>query len=59
MRNALVAVALIAVTGLVIWGAMHVFITQVNPEQPTPSGHFSGACWACHFVSSGAKIIEE
>ena len=59
MRNVLVTIALVLVTALVVWGALHVFITQVNPEQESPSGHFSSACWTCHFVSSNAKIVEE
>jgi hypothetical protein len=59
MKKALVAVGLLLVTAVVLWGALHVFVTQVNPEQPSPSGHFSGSCWACHIVSDSAKIIEE
>lgn len=59
MRNVLVTVVLVVVTALVLWGALHVFISPVNPEQTTPSGHFSGSCWTCHFVSDGAQIIGE
>ena len=59
MKNALVTVALVLATVLVVWGGLHVSITRVNPEQESPSGHFSSACWACHFVSSNAKVIEE
>lgn len=59
MRNVLVMAALLVATALVLWGALHVFILPVHPEQETPSGHFAGSCWACHFVSEGAKIIEE
>jgi hypothetical protein len=59
MKKALVNVGMIVAAVLVLWGAVHVFLRPVNPEQKTPSGHFASACWACHFVSSGAKIVTE
>ncbi len=59
MKGALVAVALTLAVLVLIWGGLHVFIRPVNPAQETPKGHFAGTCWACHFVSEGADIIEE
>ncbi len=59
MKSALVAVALVLGTVLVIWGGIHVMIQPVNPAQEVPKGHFSGACWACHFVSDGVELVEE
>lgn len=59
MRKALVTAALIVGTGVVLWGSLHIFVRPVNPQQKTPDGHFGGACWACHFVSDSAKLVDE
>ncbi|MDP2181065.1 MAG: hypothetical protein Q8K99_00650 [Actinomycetota bacterium] len=37
---------------------MHVLITPVSPRQEAPEGHIQTTCWACHFASSSAKIVE-
>jgi hypothetical protein len=47
-----------AVLGLILWGALHVMIVPVHPDQAAPSGHYGGPCVACHIVSSDARIIE-
>lgn len=59
MRSMLTAVVLVVVVVALIWGGLHLFIRGINPEQQTPEGHFESACWACHFVSENAKIVEE
>lgn len=43
---------------LLLWAALHLFITRINPAQETPDGHFTGSCWACHLVSEGANLVE-
>ncbi len=43
---------------LVVWAALHVMITPVNPEQSPSGSHVQSACWACHLVVSSAGIIE-
>jgi len=58
MKQAFVTIAIVLATLLVLWGAFHLVLTRVNPAQETPEGHFAGACWACHLVSEGAKIVE-
>jgi hypothetical protein len=43
---------------VVLWGAFHVMIPWVHPEQVAPEGHPAAACWACHIVSGSAEIVE-
>jgi hypothetical protein len=50
-----VAVVVIAV----MWGALHVLISPVNPEQKPPEDHIQTQCWACHLVLESAEIREE
>ena len=59
MKNALVAIALVLAVVLLMWGGMHVMLRPVNPSQTSPEGHFTSACWACHFVSESADIVDE
>jgi hypothetical protein len=59
MKSTLVALAMVLVVILLIWGSLHLFIRPINPQQKTPEGHFSGSCWACHFVRDSAKVVEE
>ena len=42
----------------VLWLALHVFLRPVNPAQEQPSKHLPGPCWACHFVTDSAKLVE-
>jgi hypothetical protein len=56
VKRALAWIAGVVVVLLVLWGAMHVFLSPVNPEQEPPEGHFSSACWGCHLVLSSAEI---
>jgi hypothetical protein len=58
MKKFLMAAALVLCAAVFMWGGLHVFLRPVNPEQKSPSGHFSSACWACHFVSGSAKITD-
>ena len=59
MRNVLTGIVLVFAIALLIWGGLHVAIRPVNPAQKTPEGHFSSACWTCHFVSAKASIVEQ
>ena len=59
MRRALMGVVAIFVVALLIWGGLHVAIRPVNPGQKSPVGHFAGTCWACHFVSGNARVVQE
>lgn len=47
-----------AVIGLVLWGALHVMIAPVHPDQLAPLGHYGGSCGVCHIVSDSARITE-
>lgn len=58
MKRALVAAAVALAAILLLWAAVHVMISQVNPAQEAPKGHFGGPCWACHIVSTRAAIVE-
>lgn len=59
MKSVLVFAALTVGVMLLIWGALHLFITRINPAQETPEGHFGESCWACHWVSESARIVED
>lgn len=48
-----------AMVGLTLWGALHVMIPPVHPDQVGPPGHYGQPCGACHIVSGGARITEE
>lgn len=43
---------------LLLWIAMHFLLTTINPAQPSPTGHFQSACWACHMTLESADIVE-
>lgn len=43
---------------LLAWGALHVFISPVHPDQESPEEHPGSYCWACHFVTEAAEIRE-
>ena len=58
MKRALAALAIALAAILLTWAAVHVMISQVNPAQQAPEGHFGEPCWACHIVSAGAAIVE-
>jgi hypothetical protein len=58
ITSALVIVGLVLATALLIWGGVHVMLRPVNPAQVSPENHFTGACWACHFMSARAAIVE-
>ncbi|MDF1542390.1 MAG: hypothetical protein RQ731_03650 [Anaerosomatales bacterium] len=58
MRRVAVWVGVIVALALLGWGALHVFISPVHPDQPSPPGHPASACWTCHFVSASADIRE-
>ena len=58
MKSVVVWVAGIAVTVLFGWGAMHLFLPTINPEQPAPADHPGDPCWACHLVLESAEIRE-
>jgi hypothetical protein len=56
MKTALGWIVGALLVAVVIWGALHVFISPVNPAQEPPEKHVQDSCWACHFVSESAKI---
>ncbi len=56
MKTALGWIVGALLVALVAWGALHVFISPVNPEQKAPEKHFQSSCWTCHFISSSAKV---
>ncbi|MFU8890030.1 MAG: hypothetical protein ACNA76_00025 [Anaerosomatales bacterium] len=56
MRRVAVWAGAIVALALLGWGALHVFISPVHPDQPSPPGHPASACWTCHFVSASADI---
>jgi hypothetical protein len=55
-----VAAWVAVVVGVLVlaWLALHVFISPVHPDQQSPAGHPSSACWACHFVTDSADLNE-
>lgn len=59
MRSVFTGIVIVLGVVLLVWGGLHVFIRPVNPAQQTPQGHFNSVCWACHFVSESADIVEE
>lgn len=59
MRSVLTGIVIVLAVALLVWGGLHVFIRPVNPAQGTPEGHFSTACWTCHFVSGNVDFVEE
>jgi hypothetical protein len=50
--------AAVVVGVAVAWALLHVFISPVNPKQEAPEKHIAGPCWACHFVSGSADVVE-
>lgn len=56
MRSILIGTVLIVVLVALTWAAVHVFIPPVNPQEPRPTGHIAGPCWACHFVTESAPV---
>jgi len=46
----------IVVVLLVLWGALHILISPINPEQAAPEGHIDSTCWACHMVLPSADL---
>jgi len=59
MKRVLAVIAAVIVAILLLWAVLHVMITQINPAQESPKGHFGQPCWACHIVNTGADLIEE
>jgi CBS domain containing-hemolysin-like protein len=56
MKTVLAWIVGALLVAMVIWGALHVFISPVNPKQAAPDRHVQTSCWACHFVSNSAKV---
>ena len=59
MKNVGMWIALAAIVVAVTWGALHIFISPVNPEQEPPETHIQTQCWACHLVLESVEIREE
>jgi hypothetical protein len=58
VKRAVAWVAGIVAVLLLLWAAVHIVISPVNPEQEPPSGHFDSSCWACHFVMGSVEVTE-
>ncbi|MDZ4063271.1 MAG: hypothetical protein U1E22_01250 [Coriobacteriia bacterium] len=57
-RKVLSAIAGVLAAAFMLVLVMHVLITPVSPRQEAPERHIQTACWACHFTSSSAKIVD-
>ncbi len=58
MKRTVLSIVGFIVLLLVLWGAFHVMIPWVNPDQEAPEDHATAACWTCHIVTSSAELIE-
>ena len=56
MRRVAVWVGVAVLVIALAWGAVHVLISPVNPEQAAPSAHYGEPCWVCHFVTASVPV---
>jgi hypothetical protein len=51
------AVLLLAIAVVAIWGLMWTSATPIRPDQAASRRHFQSACGACHRISADAEPV--
>ncbi len=58
LANIGMAVILVAILVVAVYGFAHASIRPINPAQKAPKGHFAMSCGACHSISEKAPLVK-